>query len=303
MRSVQEGARTRLAGPGHVVSALRTALVGRSIVRFDAPNLDGPAPGVGRVIEHVDCQRRVVDLVWDDGFVLHSRLRWGGEWHVYREGEPWRRPSERMIVGLTVAGWVAACFSPAEVETFRELDVERHPAFGGCAPDVTSAGADLDLCLARLLHHPNPAAPVGEALLDPHVATGIGNVFRSEALYRCGVHPWAPVGELSEPECARLVSSATEAVRATIGAAAATVPTDTRESLLVYGRNGQRCGRCGDTVRVDRGARQRLVYWCAGCQTAHDPEARRPRVREVAMDPHPAAEQFVADLPWRRAAG
>lgn len=285
------------------MSALRTALVGRAVVRFDGFAVDGPAPDPGRVIEHVGCRRRVVDVIWDDGFVLHSRIGWGGAWHVYRDGEPWRRPSDRMVVAITVAGWTAACFAPAEVETYRELDPERHPAFGGCAPDVAAPGADLDHCLDRLLHHDDPDAPVGEVLLDPHVATGIGNVFRSEALYRCAVHPWAPVGELTEEECARLVHTAADAVRAAAAATHAVVPTDTRESLVVYGRNGQRCGRCGDTVRVDRGAQHRLLYWCAGCQTAHDPDARRPRVVDVPMDRHPAAEKFTADLPWRRAAG
>lgn len=273
------------------------------MVRFDAAAIDGPAPVPGRVVERVDAHRRLLDVVWDDGFVVHSRLRWGGEWHVYRDGEPWRRPSERMLVAITVAGWVAACFGPAEVETFRELDVERHPAFGGCAPDVSAPGADLDRCLDRLLDHPRPQTPVCEALLDPHVATGIGNVFRSEALYRCGLHPWASIGELSEEECARLVHTAAADVRATVAGVAGLVPIDTRESLVVYGRNGQRCGRCGDTVRVDRAARHRLVYWCAGCQTAHDPDAGRPPVHELLMDPHPAAERFTADLPWRRAAG
>ena len=272
------------------------------MVRFDGAFVDGPTPTPGRVVELVACRGRLLDIVWDDGFVLHSRLRWGGAWHVYRDGEPWRRPSERMAAAIAVAGWVAVCFGPAEVETYRELDVERHPAFGGSAPDVGAAEADLELCLDRLLHHPQPATPVGEVLLDPHVATGIGNVFRSETLYRCATHPWAPVGELSEDECARLVRTAADGVRGAAASAASSVPADTRELLQVYGRSGQRCDRCGDTVRVDRAERERLIYWCAGCQTGHEPEVQGPS-DDVPMDPHPAAERFTADLPWRRAAG
>jgi hypothetical protein len=97
--------------------------------------------------------------------------------------------------------------------------------------------------------------------------------------------------------------AATADVRATVAGASAVSPPDTRDSLVVYGRNGQRCSRCGDTVRVDRAASQRLVYWCAGCQTAHDPDVRRSPSQDRPMDPHPAAEQFTTDLPWRRAAG
>jgi endonuclease-8 len=299
---VPESIRSRFAGPQHAVSALRTALVGRAVLRFDADRVDGPAPAPGRVVEHVDCRRRLVDVAWDDGFVLHSRLGFGGAWHVYRDGEPWRRSSAKACVAITVPGWVAVCFAPAEVETFRELDVQRHPAFGRCAPDVVATHADLGLCLDQLLGYPDGDAPVGEVLLDPHVASGIGNVFRSEALYVCGLHPWAAVGELTDQECARLVDVAAMMVRTNVEAASGLAPADTRETLLVYGRNGQRCTRCGDTVRVDRsGPRDRLVYWCPGCQTAHDPQ--RAAAARPPLDPSPAAAQFAAELPWRRAAG
>ena len=54
-------------------------------------------------------------------------------------------------------------------------------------------------------------------------------------------------------------------------------PVDTRESLLVYGRNGQRCDRCGDTVRVDRAdSRDRarlLVPWLPDRRTSQPPAA------------------------------
>jgi beta-galactosidase len=66
----------------------------------------------------------------------------------------------------------------------------------------------------------------------------------------------------------------------------------------VYGRNGQRCDRCGDTIEVVRmGEHARLLYWCPGCQTNHAP---RPSVAPDAddskeIDPHPAAVKFLAD--------
>ena len=291
-----------------MASALRTALVGRAVLRFDADGIEGPAPRPGRVVEQVECHRRVLDIVWDDGFVLHSIIRFGGAWEVYRDGEPWRRSSQ-VRVAITVPGWVAVCFAPADVETFREFDPQRHPAFGRCAPDVAAPHADLQRGVGRLLDHADPDAPIGDVLLDPHVAVGIGNVFRSEALFACGLHPWAAVGDLAADEAKRLLTTAAAMVRANVEAASGTTPNDTRESLLVYSRNGQRCGRCGDTVRVDTVdtvGHQRLIYWCPGCQRGHDPwQARRVAEKEAAalIDLHPAAARYTADLPWRRAAG
>jgi len=74
-----------------------------------------------------------------------------------------------------------------------------------------------------------------------------------------------------------------------------------RPGLAVYGRNGQRCPRCGDTIEVRRfGAQARLLYWCPGCQVHCGPRAVADDSVERSMDPHPAAAKFLAELPWRR---
>jgi endonuclease-8 len=73
---------------------------------------------------------------------------------------------------------------------------------------------------------------------------------------------------------------------------------DVRGGLAVYGRNGQGCVRCHETIAVRRvGEHARLLYWCDGCQIRLDPR-RVDDSRE--MDPHPAAAKFLSDLPWRR---
>ena len=76
-------------------AALRTALVGKPVVRFDAPRLYGPRPAVGRVIELVESHGKHLDVSWDDGLVLHTQMRMTGSWHLYRSGERWRKPEGR----------------------------------------------------------------------------------------------------------------------------------------------------------------------------------------------------------------
>ena len=74
--------------------------------------------------------------------------------------------------------------------------------------------------------------------------------------------------------------------------------------LFVYGRNGQRCQRCGDTIEVRRqGEQGRLLYWCPGCQVRARRRQLPPTLEERPMDPHPAAAKFLAELPWRRRDG
>ena len=69
---------------------------------------------------------------------------------------------------------------------------------------------------------------------------------------------------------------------------------DYREDLEVYGRNGQGCSRCGDTIEERRFSSDgRFVYHCPGCQTRLD---HRLLDDTPVMDPHPAAAKFLADL-------
>ena len=70
--------------------------------------------------------------------------------------------------------------------------------------------------------------------------------------------------------------------------------------LAVYGRSGQRCQRCGETIEARRsGEHARVLYWCPGCQVRLDPRARRDDTHG-RWTRHPAARKFLDDLPWRR---
>ena len=154
-------------------AALRTALVGRPLRRFDAPGLFGPLPTIGRLIERVETDGKHLEIVWDDGVVLNTHLRLNGAWHLYRTGERWRKPNDQMRVAVDVPGWVAVCFNAATIETYREFDPVRHPGFGRLAADLSTAtDAELAECVRRMFAYADEACPIAEVLLDQHVARG-----------------------------------------------------------------------------------------------------------------------------------
>ena len=283
-------------------AALRTALVGKPIERFEAPRLVGPVPANGRVIERIESHGKHLEIVWDDGLTLHTHMRMSGSWHLYRSGEQWRRPSRQMRVVIEVHDWVAVCFNAPVVETFRHFDRHRHPGFGALGPDLCKESADLDECINRMYHYADQGAIIADVMLDQHVVCGVGNVYRSEVLWACELHPFAPVSSLEGEECAQLVHTAARMLRANLNGPGRITTSDVRGGLAAYGRNGQRCSRCGDTIEVCRtGEHARLLYWCPGCQVLHGPA---PKValepEERPMDPHPAAAKYLAELPWRK---
>ena len=273
------------------------------MLSFDGPHVEGPAPAPGRVVELVESRGKQLDMVWDDGLILHTNLLFGGSWQLYRSGERWRKPSSQMRVAITVDGFEAVCFGARTVETYREFDVHRHPGFGRCGPDLCAASPDLDAAIDALHGYGDVDAPIAEALLDQHVATGIGNVFRSEILWACRQHPFDPVAVLARDDVRRIISTAARVLHANVHpltADPADAATGHPSGLAVYGRNGQRCRRCGDTVAVRRLTHDRLLYWCPGCQVDRGPHRAPLQADERPMDPHPAAMKFLAELPWRR---
>lgn len=280
-------------------SALRTALVGHPVTRFDAPQLFGPSPTAGRVVEGIELHGRRLTFEWDDGIVFITELRKSGSWDVYRDGGVWRRSFTEMSAVIEVDGWVAVCFEASDLETYRRLDQRRHPGMGRPAPDLRDPKSDLGGIVNLMLSYPEPDARLADVLLDQRVMNGLGNVQRSEVLWAAALSPYAPVGKLSEHDAIRVVDRAAVLLRSSRWSeyGSATDP------LQVYARTGQGCSRCAGTVEGRRmGPQRRMLYWCPGCQVRLDPQLTRSS-DDTPMDPHPAAQRWIADLPWNRTAG
>ena len=246
---------------------------------------------------------RHLEIVWDDGLTLHTNQWLTGSWRLYRVGEQWHKPTRQLRVLIEVADWVGVCFNAPVVETFRQFDRHRHPGLGGLGPDLSHANADLDECFERILDHVDQRMPIAEVLLDQYVASGIGNVYRCEVLWAVGLSPFATAGSISEKDARDVVQTAARLLRANLVEDRGFTVAGVGGGVAVYGRNGQRCERCGNTIQVKRiGEMNRLLYWCPGCQARGDQRIAPtpPKGVERPMDPHPAAALFLSELPWRR---
>lgn len=288
-------------------AALRTAMIGKTMVRFEAARLVGPVPRESAVVEEVRSHGKHLEIVWDDGIVLHTHMRMTGSWHLYRHGEKWRKPAHRARVVVDVGDWVAVCFSAPVVETYRDFDPRRHPILGTLGPDLCRPDADLAECVRRMHAYEPRDTPLAEVLLDQRVLCGVGNVYRCELLWACELNPWARVGEMSRDECREIVELAAEMLRANLAHTHRVTASDVRGGLAVYGRQGKKCPRCSDLVRVTHhGEANRVLYWCPGCQTMHTPAVVAPRrlIDDTPTDRHPAARLFAGEdehLPSQRA--
>jgi endonuclease VIII len=247
---------------------LRPALQGAVLERFEAPRLVGARPRAGERIESVTAVGKHLLIAFSGGLTLETHMRMTGSWHLYRAGERWRKPPHLLRCMVAVAGWQAVCFSAPVVRTF--------PSRATGTVDDPTAHLGPDLCL----DHPEPGevveiavarmagledrTPIGEALLDQRVASGIGNVYKCEVCWHERVDPFAPLHLVDGATRARLIGTSARLLRANLGPGRRRTVV---EGLAVYGRRGAPCRRCGTAIRSDvRGDLARVTYWCPTCQ-------------------------------------
>ncbi len=112
------------------------------------------------------------------------------------------------------------------------------------------------------------------ALLDQHVLAGMGNIYVDESLFQAGISPERRVDTLSEEEIAKLHQAIQTVLQAGIDAQGTSF-RDYRDAngekgwfeqaLQVYGRGGEPCQVCGQTLERLRLAGRTTVY-CPRCQ-------------------------------------
>ena len=104
---------------------------------------------------------------------------------------------------------------------------------------------------------------------------GIGNIYASESLFAAAIDPRRPACELSPTEVATLHRHLRRILRDAIRNCGTTfsdfqdahgLTGSYRPMLKVYGRAGEPCPRCGDTLSAIV-QHQRSTVWCPGCQS------------------------------------
>lgn len=244
-------------------ATLRRVLEGGVLRRFEAPRLVGSGPREGTEILGVEALGKHLLIHFGDGTTLRTHLKMSGSWHTYRRGERWRKPAWQARAVIETEEEVAVCFSAPVVEVVPTSRLASHPDLRHLGPDLCQEGADLGEAVRRMGRVLDPSVEIGVALLDQRVACGVGNVYKSEVLHSCGIHPSTRVGDLAISEREELMRTAAELLHANLdGYPRSTVP----EGLAVYGRAGQPCRECGNTISLrHQGEHARTTYWCETC--------------------------------------
>jgi formamidopyrimidine-DNA glycosylase len=116
--------------------------------------------------------------------------------------------------------------------------------------------------------------PVKAMLLDQGMVAGLGNIYCDEACFRAGIRPTAAANSLSPARRRRLFRGIGEALGSAVDLRGSSIDDyrdgfgekgQNQHQLLVYGRAGQPCVRCGRALRKTIVAGRTTVY-CYSCQ-------------------------------------
>ena len=239
---------------------LRPALLGESLTAVSIRSRGMYRLRVGDTIRSVEAVGKFLEIVFERGLALRTHLHMTGVWHLYEQGERWRRPRHLARAVLETESHVAVCFAAPTIEVGPAAD-DRLAHLG---PDLCHVDVDLDAVLERVADS-DPSTEIAEVLLDQRLAAGIGNVYKNEVLWACEVSPFRLLTDVDEPTRRRLYETAAEQLQANLGRwKRQTHP----KGLAVYNRAGQGCYRCLGRIRtIEHGNIGRRTWWCADCQT------------------------------------
>ncbi len=262
--------------------ALTRALTGKTITHFEAAlaplaSVDDNTPIAGRTVEKVEAHGKWLLIYLSGDLILVTHMLMSGSWHIYRVGEPWRVPRRAMRCVLRVADFEAVAFNVPVAKFFTARTLERNSMIPKLGPDLLRADYDENEARARVLAHADEE--VANVLLNQRVIAGLGNVYKVEVCFLCGVHPFRKVASLSPSELDCLLYQARKLIGENVqensddkiltytGARRTTRSADQASRLWVYGRQGQPCRRCGTAVLMRKqGPDARSTYWCPQCQ-------------------------------------
>jgi len=239
----------------------------------------------GRTIDKVEARGKWQLIYFSGDLILLTHMLMSGSWHIYRPGEQWKRSRSDMRLIIHTAKIDAIGFNLPVAEFHTSDSLRRRRVFNQLGPSVLATEYDPAEVSRRL--RAQPELTVGEALLSQSLLAGIGNVFKSEICFACGVHPFRTLASLSISELSCLVSTARKFLLANVsdtsgdkiviysGLRRTTGRSDNEENLWVYGRRGEPCRRCGTPIESRKqGLDARTSFWCANCQSFESSAAR-----------------------------
>ena len=223
----------------------------------------------GRVFTRASVWGKHLFHHYDGGPIVHVHL---GLYGTFTEAPvPMPLPVGQVRMRIVGTEWGTDLRGPTACEVMDEAQVSAIVARLG--PDPLRRDADPSLAWARIS---KSRKSIGALLMDQSVIAGVGNVYRSELLFRHHIDPYRLGRDVSEVEFADAWTDLVELMKVGVrrGKIVVVRPehdhgppsyAPNRPRTYVYRRPGEPCRVCSTPVRTAE-LEGRNVFWCPTCQ-------------------------------------
>ncbi len=230
---------------------------------------DGAARLNGQTCTDVEAYGKHLIYRFANGEALHIHLGLFGRFRTAKK--PAAEPRGAVRVRMVSNSHVVDINGPNTCEI---LDMDALSSLTGrIGPDVLRPDADPERAWARVR---KSRTAIGQLLMDQSVMAGIGNIYRSEILWRQKVHPDTPGKMIDRPTFDRLWADAVHLLAIGVKNNAIITVDGVAKSRSKYGERVNifgkpACPACNATIR-DFQLAMRRVFVCDGCQADPKPE-------------------------------
>ena len=235
-------------------------------------------------------QGRFTDAAMVDGLVMTKASAWGKHlFHHYQGGPivhvhlglygtfretrtPMPEPVGQVRMRIVGAEYGTDLRGPTACEVIDEGQMAT--ILDRLGPDPLRNDADPEAAWARIT---KSRKAIGALLMDQSVIAGVGNVYRSELLFRHGIDPYRPGRDIDRAEFDQAWADLVERMKVGVrrGRIIVVRPEHDhgpesygpkRPRTYVYRRAGEACRLCGTEV-MTAVMEGRNLFWCPGCQS------------------------------------
>ncbi|MEH6909329.1 MAG: bifunctional DNA-formamidopyrimidine glycosylase/DNA-(apurinic or apyrimidinic site) lyase [Oceanicoccus sp.] len=249
-------------------------IVKRLVIR--QPKLRWPIPSTlssltrNRKILSVERRAKYLLLGLDNGLII-IHLGMSGSLRIIDSSEP---PMAHDHVDFVLDGGVAMRFTDPRrfgCVLWQGADEPLHSLLASLGPEPLSNEFDGDVLFQRSRGR---KAPVKTFLMDNKNVVGVGNIYANEALFAAGIRPDRASGRISRQRYQVLADEVKRVLAQAIEQGGTTLrdfvggdgkPGYFKQALKVYGRGGQLCVTCDQTLTEIRLGQRSTVY-CQRCQ-------------------------------------
>ncbi len=223
----------------------------------------------GRVFTRASVWGKHLFHHYDGGPIVHVHL---GLYGTFTETTvPMPLPVGQVRMRIVGAEYGTDLRGPTACELIDEAQVSA--ILDRLGPDPLRRDAEPDVALARIV---KSRKAIGALLMDQRVIAGVGNVYRSELLFRHHIDPYRPGRDVGGDEFAEAWTDLVELMKVGVrrGKIVVVRPEHDhgapsyrpdRPRTYVYRRAGEPCRVCGTPIRTAE-LEGRNLFWCPTCQ-------------------------------------